>query len=438
MDLQDRDESKRRREESLAKRLGQALDEMDARNAGHCPDGEILAAYAERALGLSETEKWEIHFSTCARCRKILMVLAASQDTPLAEKEVAHLGELVASARGPVATAGKSAGRSRPWCENWRMRWLAPAFGAAAVLAVWFAIRPPWHSMDRSAPQILVAEAPKQDAPSSPAPAQADRLSEVAPQRKEAAQAAPPSERASGSPAALNAPVEGLKKAPADLNNAWDKLSTSVSAATDSLQQKIIPNPSMAERENQPSVISPVPPSPEKVQAEAAGEAPAAATQSETKAAPVAPAPSPQLAARARSIQGFAAFKPAEPAFIQATAPYGSTVWRFGKGGRIERSGDSGETWVAQTSPIREDWIAGVAVSDTVCWTAGKNGSIARTTDGERWERVAPPAMSAGADSKLPDWTGITARDAQSATITASDARKFSTADGGKTWQPQP
>ena len=438
MDLQDRDESKKRREETLARRLGQALDEMDARNAGHCPDGEILAAYAERALGLSETEKWESHFSTCSRCRKILMVLAASQDTPLAEKEVAHLGELVASARGPVATAGKSAGRSRPWYADWRMRWLAPAFGAAAVLAVWFAIRPPWRSMDRSPSQTLVAQAPKEEAPMSPAPAEADRHSEVAPQRKEFAQAAEPSERASGSAAALNAPPGGLKKAPADTSNALDKASSSVSAATDSLQQKIVPNASLAARENQPSAISPAPPSPEKAQAEAAGAAPAAALQSEAKAAPAAPPPSPQPAARTRSIQGFSALKAAEPAFIQATSPYGSTVWRFGKGGTIERSGDSGETWVPQTSPIQEDWLAGVAVSDTVCWAAGKNGSIARTTDGERWERVAPPAMSAGADSKWPDWTGITARDAQSATINASDGRKFATADGGKTWQPQP
>jgi hypothetical protein len=318
------------------------------------------------------------------------------------------------------------------------MRWLAPAFGAAAVLAVWFAIRPPWRSMDRSASQTLVAQAPNEEAPMSPAPAQADRLSEVAPRRKELAQAAESSERASGSAAALNAPVEGLKKAPADTSNALDKASSSVSAAADSLQQKIIPNASLAARENRPSAISPAPPLAEKAQPEAAGAAPAAALQSEAKTAPAAPPPSPQPAARARSLQGFAAFKAAEPAFVQATAPYGSTVWRFGKGGTIERSGDSGETWVSQTSPIQEDWLAGVAVSDTACWAAGKNGSIARTTDGERWERVAPPAMAADANAKVPNWTAITARDAQSATITASDGRKFATADGGKTWQPQP
>jgi len=118
-------------------------------------------------------------------------------------------------------------------------------------------------------------------------------------------------------------------------------------------------------------------------------------------------------------------------------APSGSTLWRAGKGGMIERSTDAGKTWVSQMSPSQEDWLAGAAVSDTVCWLAGRHGAIARTTDGEHWERVAPPAQAAGADAKLPDWAGLTTRDGQSATITASDGRHFATPDGGKTWQAQ-
>jgi photosystem II stability/assembly factor-like uncharacterized protein len=103
----------------------------------------------------------------------------------------------------------------------------------------------------------------------------------------------------------------------------------------------------------------------------------------------------------------------------------------------IERSTDSGKTWVSQMSPSQEDWLAGAAVSDTVCWVAGRNGAIARTMDGAHWERISVPAQAAGTDAKLPDWSGITARDALSATITANDGRKFATADGGKTWQLQ-
>jgi photosystem II stability/assembly factor-like uncharacterized protein len=67
----------------------------------------------------------------------------------------------------------------------------------------------------------------------------------------------------------------------------------------------------------------------------------------------------------------------------------------------------------------------------------GRNGAIARTIDGDRWEAVAPPAQALGTAAKLPDWTSITATDSQSAVITANDGRKFVTADGGKTWQLQ-
>lgn len=472
MDLQDRDESKRRRrEEMLARRLGEALDRMDSRNARHCPDGEILAAYAERVLSLPEAEKWESHFSACERCRKILMVLAASADAPLAQKEVAHLGELVAAARVPFDVTGKSAGRSRPWFADWRMRWLAPALSAAVVLAVWFALRPPWRAPGRSASGTLVAQAPKEEAPLSPAPQEADRLSRVAPRQKEEAQPASPSERYSANEQALNSPMEALKKGRADAGNALDKVSPNAGGATSSLQQEKQLGALSDERKIQPAAIPPAPPSAMEAQTEAEASA---APQSNAKAAGApavpgpartetfanaigtasardknagapqqaagalaVPAPSPQAAARARNIQSFAALKAAEPALIQATAPYGSTVWRFGKGGRIERSADGGETWTSQMSPILEDWLAGVAVSDTVCWAAGSNGAIARTIDGEHWERVPPPAMSAGADAKFPNWTAITARAAQSATITARDGHKFATADGGKTWQPQ-
>ena len=118
VDFEDQDGPKTRRQEALARRIGQALDEMDTRNAGQCPDGEILAVYAEGGLNQADAERWESHFATCSRCRKILQVLAISTDTPLAEKEVAHLGELVATARTPseriaAEPAEKKQGRAR-------------------------------------------------------------------------------------------------------------------------------------------------------------------------------------------------------------------------------------------------------------------------------------------------------------------------------------
>jgi photosystem II stability/assembly factor-like uncharacterized protein len=115
----------------------------------------------------------------------------------------------------------------------------------------------------------------------------------------------------------------------------------------------------------------------------------------------------------------------------------GVTLWRVGIAGVIERSTDAGKTWAAQVSPYKEDWLAGAVVSETVCWIAGRNGAIARTTDGKNWESVAPPSQSASNNAKSPDWTGIAASDARTVTITANDGNKFATTDGGKTWQQQ-
>jgi photosystem II stability/assembly factor-like uncharacterized protein len=122
---------------------------------------------------------------------------------------------------------------------------------------------------------------------------------------------------------------------------------------------------------------------------------------------------------------------------IQIKARSGRVLWRVGTGGRIERSTNAGGAWTLQPSPSTQEWVAGAAVSDTTCWIVGRNGSIARTTDGEHWEKIAPPSTSADASGKFPDWISVTASDAQTATITASDQRRFTTRDSGKSWQLQ-
>ena len=114
MDSQRKDESRdRRREEALARRMGEALDQLGPRDSGECPDAELIAAYHDGALQPDEIAQWESHFAACSRCRKILLVLAASVDAPLAEKEVAHLGQLVAAARSPSEAAPRTSEESR-------------------------------------------------------------------------------------------------------------------------------------------------------------------------------------------------------------------------------------------------------------------------------------------------------------------------------------
>ena len=175
MDSQKRDESRdRRREEALARRMGEALDQLAPRDTGECPDAELIAGYYEKSLQPDEIARWEDHFAICGRCRKILAVLAAAVETPLAEKEVAHLGELIATTRAPAQAGARRVETSRPNRLAWRTRWLAPALGVAAVLAVWFAMRPPWRTADQNPSGTLIAQAPK----SEPAPSLESRTTE--------------------------------------------------------------------------------------------------------------------------------------------------------------------------------------------------------------------------------------------------------------------
>ena len=215
MEPQNKDESRdRRREEALARRMGEALDGLSPRDAGECPDAELIAAYHERALQADEIAQWESHFATCARCRNILLVLSASAGTPLDQKEVARLGQLVAAARAPLEVASRSA---KPNRSSWRGRWLAPALGVAAVLTVWFAMRPPWRVGDQNPSGTLIAQAPRSEPPQNTVSPALDQFSKVAPNKNAEADAVTAKERTFNRAQSPNLTAEGpAKKGPSE------------------------------------------------------------------------------------------------------------------------------------------------------------------------------------------------------------------------------
>jgi len=116
-------------------------------------------------------------------------------------------------------------------------------------------------------------------------------------------------------------------------------------------------------------------------------------------------------------------------------SPSGQILWEAGRAGIIQRSVDGGQTWVSQTSPLNDDWEAGAAISDTVCWLVGDHGAIARSMNAVHWEKIAPPTASADANGNFPDWIRIAANSAQAAVIESRDHQRFATEDGGKTWR---
>jgi hypothetical protein len=561
MDSQKRDESRdRRREEALARRVGDALDQLTDRDADDCPDAELIAAYHEKSLQPDEIARCENHFAICGRCRKILAVLAAAVEAPLSEQEVAHLGELTAAARARVA-APRPAQSARPIASGWRGRWLAPALGVAAVLAAWFAIRPPWRMANQSPSDTLIAQAPKSEPPPSAETRAAEQFSEAPAKKNSETDAGTLKGRPAARAQSASPSMDTLAKNRFDGNRVVGGAATSsgdaVGTPRDEKKQKTdlngapagapapappppppamlpAPRPSnsalaspraaqVQAAQQAPSVTAPLPGTNQTVVAAetglpatgagngvggGSGNAPARNRQvlapqvaadkiaapppPPPPQAPVAglPEPPPQAQAKAqatsqppsdketpRSTNQTVVVTEAVPLVdttnstlggtvsnntvrdlpmngrdyqsllklgakgelpVLMKTPSGTILWRAGMGGRIERSIDAGRTWISQKSPLQEEWIAGAAASDTMCWIVGRKGAIARTTDGGHWKKIAPPRLAVDSSGKYPDWIGVTAANAQTATITASDQRRYVTQDGGKTWRAIP
>ncbi len=115
----------------------------------------------------------------------------------------------------------------------------------------------------------------------------------------------------------------------------------------------------------------------------------------------------------------------------QFFAPGRKVVWSVGPGGLLLRSPDGGVSWMREESGVKADLLSGSAPSDTVCWVVGRAGTVLLTTDGYHWSKLASPGTQ--------DWIGVQAMDALHAVIwDFNRAHKFSTADGGQTWQGAP
>jgi hypothetical protein len=478
-----RQDDPRRREEALARALAEALRPArpsvnDASGAADCPDAEVIAAYADRGLAEEEIARWEQHFAECARCQKVLAVLSVTAE-PLAQAEVEHLGELAASVPVPLAATAAPSPLSRPEVATrrhgasapaWRVtpwRFLAPAAGVAAALALWFALRPTAPVVNNSAELNQAKTAAQPAAP--PAASDTEQMAEanVPPPPSEAPAASAPREMQSSTPSGgastdkkdatrsdeldrsstPPAPsAQGIRELPLNGRD-WASLQTlqgssAGSADESSKEQSAAPGAAggagrSEEASNEQSGSSGAAPTPPQAAARPA-PAPVRDMEQATVQAPPAQAPpalggafgASNLRALNKSAGGAA---PAAQAWLDTFEMLdGSVSWRVGTGGRIERSTDQGQTWQAQTSGVTTDLSEGDAVSAQVAWAVGRAGVILRTTDGEHWRRTALPAsLPAGAP---PDWMLVQARDALRATIVSTGGSAFSTQDGGATW----
>jgi photosystem II stability/assembly factor-like uncharacterized protein len=97
----------------------------------------------------------------------------------------------------------------------------------------------------------------------------------------------------------------------------------------------------------------------------------------------------------------------------------------------------AGPRWTEQTSGVTARFRGISAVSDTVVWASGTNGTIVRTIDGGKtWQTIAPPP-----DTQKLDFRDIDAIDDKTAYVLSigpgEASRIFKTSDGGQTWKTQ-
>ncbi len=163
-----------------------------------------------------------------------------------------------------------------------------------------------------------------------------------------------------------------------------------------------------------------------------AGAAKKADDQKKTPSAAVSPERGAALGKLQREATPGMAYREVAPGprIVLVATQDRSVAWRIGAAGLIEHSSDGGATWQAQASNVETDLLAGSAPAEKICWVVGRAGTILRTTDGEHWEKIAPPAPL--------DYVGVTASDALRAVVLAEGGKRFRTADGGRAWESVP
>jgi hypothetical protein len=344
-----------------------------------CPDAADLAAYYDQGLSADERATLEAHAVSCVRCQDQLAAIARS-----APRE-----ELIPAS--PLT--------------SWR--WIAVlGTGTAAAVAIWIAVAPlvereltPQEPTATAVAPQQAVEAPRAAPAVTPAP-EPPAPESAADAPRSAGRAAAPRRQPFGSgPASVPASAES----PATRADA-DRLAAKARAAEP-----------LAETAASGAAAAAPPPA-------APASPPAAGLRDERAAAQTAKR-QPDAPARRESLARSIAPE-RESIAIVAAAPHSTVRWQFA-GVAISRSTDEGRTWTptfTAPTPI----VSAAAVSDLVCWAAGRAGLVMRTVDGTSWERLASPAAA--------DLLDVEASSADEAIVTAANGRRFQTADGGKTW----
>jgi Photosynthesis system II assembly factor YCF48 len=299
-----------------------------------------------------------------------------------------------------------------------------PITVAAAALVLF--VQPYWH---RTAPQIAVQHAPA--AIASPAeqppppktetlagnpavPAATPPAPTVEARSRDAARFEPGAKAQGGSPSAAATPA--VPPAPVEATPLKDRVGVPIDQLT-------------LQKAASAAAAAPAPPAASEGRSVIATGVPPAASASPTRPVEDRSAEAPPMTEKgvAESLMLTARVAATQQPGIVVRSAEGSTQWRVGKPGSVQRSNDAGATWETQGTGVSVVITSGAAPSDSVCWLVGKSGVVLQSTDGRSWRRVPFPHAI--------DLISVVATDARTATVTTAAGRTFTTTDGGRTWK---
>jgi putative zinc finger protein/photosynthesis system II assembly factor YCF48-like protein len=393
----------------------------------NCPHPGLLSGYFEGKLAEPEARELEVHLSGCSSCQAELAALVRLQPEPVteggrAEPVAAPPTIAVPGEPSPETAMNTAPGEALPFTPKRRRTlwvWVAPvALAASAVLAI--------SVTYRFAP--LIEQASRRSREPGVGALEPDNASPRAAKRRDedtSAKEAPRTARAA--PTAAASPA-----APSMLDEMRGAESVSPQSESQTRQKTEAGSaaPSGAESQMNGGPTAPAPPAASAPRGEPNAAAEAAPARKDEhplephppdRAAPLAAVPADQESTAALA----KAAKPAADRAVVIALTDPRVAWRL-RDASIERSNDAGKTWRAQPSTDATGLLAGSAPSATICWVAGRNGLVLRTTDGEHWKRLAPPTAG--------DLIDIRARDASNATVRTAVGERFSTRDGGQSW----
>jgi hypothetical protein len=455
------------------KALARQLRDNRARESA-CLDPETLAAYYEQLLSAEEMAAAKAHLVGCTRCQEVLAQLEFAETV----HELDDDGKASAvAAAGPRTSGGETAPPSTPRkavtevapgkvrelrARTSALRWVAPAGAIAAALLLFIGFRASRSSSNLKEATTQIAEnrdeavRHSEAVPAAP-PAVQKQKADAPPSEEYLRPGNPPTatlrqdERRQSRPSQVgilprsksrdmadrNAPLAGpeiAKKqmqgnvpasnaAPSKISGKTEAADKNSETALDSMKLRVEVQDKESKSQFGVGGASASPPPPPAT-LEAAKSAQAAGgvtlglrTESLSK-------DQKERAAYSKAAFNFSALP------YSIVAPGGKSIWRFGEGGAIAHSINSGSNWESQVAGVTVALTMGSAPSEKVCWLAGEAGTLLRTTDaGKHWQLLTTPIVG--------DLGGVHASDAQHASIWDVPNRlSFSTSDGGVTWKP--